>query len=83
MCRLAASAYGLTALAAVTTCDNAASRTVLERNGFTAVGDTVVAGRPGIRYRRPLTAPHGTGGTGGTGTEETGATDKSRSCRTR
>ncbi|MEV5315734.1 GNAT family N-acetyltransferase [Streptomyces sp. NPDC052610] len=52
VCRTAATTYGLRALTAVTTLDNAASRTVLERNGFTVVGNPSVDGRPGIRYRR-------------------------------
>ncbi|UXY20247.1 GNAT family N-acetyltransferase [Streptomyces cynarae] len=69
VCRLAAAAYGLNALTAVTHYDNTASRTVLERNGFAPVEDITLVGRPGIRYRRPLTAPHCTGGTGGTGTK--------------
>lgn len=59
VCRLAAEAYGLTALTARTTCDHAASRTVLERNDFTAVEDITLVGRPGIRYRRPLPSPPG------------------------
>ncbi|MER6129690.1 GNAT family N-acetyltransferase [Streptomyces sp. NPDC001795] len=57
VCRVAAASYGLTVLTAVTAYDNAASRTVLERNGFTAVEDTVLVGRPGVRYRRRLLAP--------------------------
>lgn len=52
MCRVAATAYGLTSLVAVTTLDNLASRTVLEKNGFVALGETTVGGLPGIRYRR-------------------------------
>ncbi|MFG1668654.1 GNAT family N-acetyltransferase [Streptomyces sp. Y7] len=52
MCRVAATAYGLTSLVAVTTLDNLASRTVLEKNGFVALGETAVGGLPGIRYRR-------------------------------
>jgi ribosomal-protein-alanine N-acetyltransferase len=52
VCRLAGTAYGLRTLTAVTTLDNAASRTVLERNGFTTVGSLTVDGRPGVRYRR-------------------------------
>jgi [ribosomal protein S5]-alanine N-acetyltransferase len=52
LCRVAGTAYGLTSLVAVTTRDNVASRTVLERNAFVTVGDTTVDGRPGIRYRR-------------------------------
>lgn len=56
VCRLAATAYRLSTLTAVTTLDNRASRTVLGRNGFTVVGYTVVGGRPGVRYRRRLVA---------------------------
>ncbi|MFC8347972.1 GNAT family N-acetyltransferase [Streptomyces sp. NPDC057280] len=58
LCRTAATSYGLTSLKAVTTLDNPASRTVLERNGFMVVEETVVAGRPGIRFRRDLTSAH-------------------------
>ncbi|MFJ6082819.1 GNAT family N-acetyltransferase [Streptomyces sp. NPDC092369] len=54
VCRLAAGAYGLSELIASTAVGNTGSRTVLERNGFTLVGDEVVAGKPGVRYRRPL-----------------------------
>jgi ribosomal-protein-alanine N-acetyltransferase len=56
VCLLAASAYRLTALTAVTTLDNPASRTVLERNGFTLVGDITLEGRAGVRYQRRLSA---------------------------
>lgn len=56
MCRLAAAAYGLSALTAVTTLDNPASMAVLTRNGFTAVEDISLDGRPGVRYRRRLVA---------------------------
>ncbi|WP_328427150.1 GNAT family N-acetyltransferase [Streptomyces sp. NBC_00443] len=52
VCRMAATAYGLTSLVAITTLDNLASRTVLERNGFTAVEDVTINERPGVRYRR-------------------------------
>jgi ribosomal-protein-alanine N-acetyltransferase len=52
VCRMAAAVYGLTSLTAVTTLDNPASRTVLERNAFTAVEDITLDDRPGIRYRR-------------------------------
>ncbi|MFH0519877.1 GNAT family N-acetyltransferase [Streptomyces sp. M41] len=52
VCRVAGTAYALTSLVAVTTSDNAASRTVLERNAFTLASETVVGGRPGVRYRR-------------------------------
>ncbi|WP_220277659.1 GNAT family N-acetyltransferase [Streptomyces himalayensis] len=55
-CRLAVAAYRLSALRAVTTLDNPASMTVLERNGFTAVEDISIDGRPGIAYRRQLGA---------------------------
>ncbi|MFE2283986.1 GNAT family N-acetyltransferase [Streptomyces sp. NPDC059443] len=58
VCRLAASAYGLRALTAAVTLDNAASAAVLRRTGFTPVGDTVLDGRPGTRYRRALDAAH-------------------------
>jgi ribosomal-protein-alanine N-acetyltransferase len=54
VCRLAAGAYGLSELIASTSVGNVGSRTVLERNGFVLVGDQVVAGKPGVRYRRPL-----------------------------
>ncbi|MFJ7151829.1 GNAT family N-acetyltransferase [Streptomyces sp. NPDC100445] len=54
VCRLAREAYGLSALTARTTTDHTASRTVLERNGFTVTEHTTVAGRPGVRYRRRL-----------------------------
>ncbi|MFF4834586.1 GNAT family N-acetyltransferase [Streptomyces sp. NPDC001315] len=52
VCRLSATTYGLVSLTAVTTLDNTASRTVLERNAFVPTGPTTVAGRPGIRYAR-------------------------------
>ncbi len=51
---LAAADYGLTTLRAATTLDNAASRAVLARTGFVPLGDTVLSGRPGIRYVRDL-----------------------------
>ncbi|MFJ6795107.1 GNAT family N-acetyltransferase [Streptomyces sp. NPDC091268] len=54
LCRLAAEDYGLRTLTALTTPDNAASAAVLLKNGFAAVGEATVAGRPGIRYRRTL-----------------------------
>lgn len=54
VCQLAVTSYGLQALRAVTTLDNAASRAVLRRHGFTAVGDVTVDGRPGVRYLRRL-----------------------------
>ncbi|QIJ63154.1 GNAT family N-acetyltransferase [Streptomyces sp. JB150] len=53
VCRTAATAYGLRALTAVTTLDNAASRAVLRRTGFTETGPVRVDGRPGVAFRRP------------------------------
>ncbi|MER5184156.1 GNAT family N-acetyltransferase [Streptomyces sp. NPDC002896] len=55
-CGLAVVAYRLSGLWAVTTLDNRASMAVLEHNGFTAVEDIRINGRPGIRYRRRLVA---------------------------
>ncbi len=52
VCRVAATAYGLTSLVAVATLDNLASRAVLERNSFTFAEEVTVDGRPGARYRR-------------------------------
>ncbi|MDT0446340.1 GNAT family N-acetyltransferase [Streptomyces johnsoniae] len=54
---LAATAYGLTALRAATTVDNAGSRAVLARTGFLPAGETVLGGRPGLRFTRALRAP--------------------------
>ncbi|WP_067176552.1 GNAT family N-acetyltransferase [Microtetraspora niveoalba] len=54
ICDLSATEYGLTGLWAVTTLDNAGSRAVLARTGFVAVGETVLDGRPGLRYERSL-----------------------------
>ncbi|MFJ3643400.1 GNAT family N-acetyltransferase [Streptomyces sp. NPDC090108] len=54
VCRLAAASYGLSALTAMTTLGNTASRTVLARNGFTVTGDTEIKGQPALRYRRWL-----------------------------
>ena len=54
VCGLAATAYGLSALTAVTTRDNPASMAVLARSGFVAVADIVLGGRPGMRYHRRL-----------------------------
>ncbi|WPO76397.1 GNAT family N-acetyltransferase [Streptomyces sp. KN37] len=47
---LAATAYGLTELRAVTTCDNPASQAVLARSGFVATGGIRLDGRPGTSY---------------------------------
>ncbi|MEU9104942.1 GNAT family N-acetyltransferase [Streptomyces xanthophaeus] len=56
-CALAASAYGLSTLRAETTLDNAASRAVLTRTGFTSVGEIRLDGRPGLRFVRDLARP--------------------------
>ncbi|MFE4358224.1 N-acetyltransferase [Kitasatospora xanthocidica] len=53
-CRLAATAYGLTVLTAVTTVDNPASQAVLARNGFALSHRFLLADRPALAYRRPL-----------------------------
>jgi ribosomal-protein-alanine N-acetyltransferase len=47
---LAATAYGLTKLRARATLDNPASRTVLEHNGFVAVGELTLNGKPARSY---------------------------------
>ncbi|MFF9842928.1 GNAT family N-acetyltransferase [Streptomyces sp. NPDC013740] len=55
LCRLAREEYGLRRLTAVTTLDNAASRAVLARVGFGAVGGvTLDDGEPGIAYELDL-----------------------------
>jgi [ribosomal protein S5]-alanine N-acetyltransferase len=47
---LAAREYGLTTLRARVTLDNPASRKVLEHNGFVAVGELTLNGKPAISY---------------------------------
>lgn len=47
---LAAGKYGLTRLRARATVDNPASQKVLERNGFIAVGDLTLNGKPAVSY---------------------------------
>ncbi|MCX4800925.1 GNAT family N-acetyltransferase [Streptomyces sp. NBC_01214] len=47
---LAVAQYGLTALRAVTTLDNAGSRAVLARTGFVPTGDVDLDGRPGLSF---------------------------------
>ncbi|MGW6900979.1 GNAT family N-acetyltransferase [Streptomyces sp. NBC_01727] len=54
ICRLGAAEYGLTALRAVTTLDNAGSRAVLARTGFVPTGEIQLSGRPGLRFVRNL-----------------------------
>ncbi|MFD3696994.1 GNAT family N-acetyltransferase [Streptomyces sp. NPDC058646] len=56
-CTLAAAEYGLTTLRAATTLDNAASRAVLARTGFTPAGEVLLDGRPGLRFVRDLPRP--------------------------
>jgi ribosomal-protein-alanine N-acetyltransferase len=55
VCALAAAEYGLTELRAKAKVDNIASRTVLTRNGFVPVGETVLNGQPAMTYRLTLT----------------------------
>lgn len=47
---LAATKYGLTSLRARATLDNPASRKVLERNGFVAVGELTLNDKPATSY---------------------------------
>ncbi|MFJ8625516.1 GNAT family N-acetyltransferase [Kitasatospora sp. NPDC093550] len=54
VCRLAATAYGLTGLTAATTVDNAASRAVLARTGFRFTHQCRLGGLPALAYRRDL-----------------------------
>ncbi|WCN06899.1 GNAT family N-acetyltransferase [Streptomyces sp. M92] len=54
VCALAARRYGLTALRAAATLDNAASRAVLARTGFVRTGGTRLDGRAGLTFRRDL-----------------------------
>ncbi|MFE9725038.1 GNAT family N-acetyltransferase [Streptomyces sp. NPDC005794] len=57
MCALAFAEYGLTALRAKTTVDNAGSRRVLDRAGFVAAGAITLMGKPGLRFTRDLADP--------------------------
>ncbi|MFF8847715.1 GNAT family N-acetyltransferase [Streptomyces sp. NPDC015127] len=54
VCARAAAEYGLSELRAATTVDNAGSRAVLARTGFTPTGEIVLDGRPGIAFVRAL-----------------------------
>ncbi|HEU5374350.1 MAG TPA: GNAT family N-acetyltransferase [Ktedonobacteraceae bacterium] len=47
---LAATEYGLTRLRARVTLDNPASRKVLEHNGFVAVDELTLNGKPAMSY---------------------------------
>ena len=50
ICKLAATKYGLTRLHARVTLDNPASRKVLERNGFVAIGELTLNDKPAVSY---------------------------------
>lgn len=50
VCELAATEYGLTRLRARVTLDNPASRKVLEHNGFVAIGELTLDGKPARSY---------------------------------
>src|SRR5215469_8512618 len=50
VCELAATKYGLTRLRARVTLDNPASRKVLEHNGFVAVDELMLNGKPAMSY---------------------------------
>jgi ribosomal-protein-alanine N-acetyltransferase len=54
ICTRAATGYGLTTLRAAATLDNAASRAVLTKSGFTVAGERRLSGRPGLSYRRSV-----------------------------
>ncbi|MEW2396927.1 GNAT family N-acetyltransferase [Streptomyces sp. NPDC046862] len=54
VCDLAAGRYGLTWLRAKATLDNAASRAVLARVGFSVTGETRLNGRPALTYVHKL-----------------------------
>ncbi len=56
---LAATDYGLSTLRAATTVENAGSRAVLARTGFVPAGETVLGGRPALRFTRCLGARGG------------------------
>lgn len=50
VCELAATAYGLTSLRARVKLDNPASRKALEHNGFVAIGELTLNGKPALSY---------------------------------
>ncbi|MFJ9441132.1 GNAT family N-acetyltransferase [Kitasatospora sp. NPDC101235] len=54
VCRLAATAYGLTTVTAATTFDNPASQAVLAHNGFRFSHEFLLDDRPALAYRRNL-----------------------------
>jgi ribosomal-protein-alanine N-acetyltransferase len=51
LCQLATERHGVRTLTAETSLANRASQRVLEKAGFTPVGECVVAGKPGLRFR--------------------------------
>ncbi|MEU0127970.1 GNAT family N-acetyltransferase [Streptomyces sp. NPDC006289] len=57
VCALAFAEYGLTALRARTTVDNAGSRAVLARTGFAEAGAITLMGKPGLLFTRDLADP--------------------------
>ncbi|MCX4753441.1 GNAT family N-acetyltransferase [Kitasatospora purpeofusca] len=54
VCRLAAASYGLSALTAVSSLDNEASRALLTRTGFSEEGERRIDGEKVMAYRRAL-----------------------------
>ncbi|MEV6950351.1 GNAT family N-acetyltransferase [Streptomyces sp. NPDC051183] len=54
LCWLAAGSYGLSTLTALTDLDNPASAAVLRKNGFAAVEEILIAGKPVVRHLRHL-----------------------------
>lgn len=56
LCRLAAEEYGLRTLRAAVSYENVASRKVLIKAGFVAVGPASPGGKPGTWYQRDLAA---------------------------
>ncbi|MEU6849806.1 GNAT family N-acetyltransferase [Actinacidiphila alni] len=58
---LSATRYGLATLRAASRTDNAASRAVLTRTGFTPTGETRLSGHPGLTYARDLAEFRGLG----------------------
>jgi ribosomal-protein-alanine N-acetyltransferase len=54
LCRKAATDHGLRVLTAETSRANVASRRVLEKAGFTAMGSCVVGGKSGLKFRLAL-----------------------------
>jgi ribosomal-protein-alanine N-acetyltransferase len=57
LCRIAGEEHGLERLAAVTREDNVASRRVLTKAGFVAVGTADIHGEPALRYELAAASP--------------------------